>query len=131
MSTKFRDTWRNLRKEGTPSVVSASIDLREHDKSYMLRFDLPGRDLDKVEVSLKGDTLHVVVPESGNLGRYEQSVVLSGAKAGAEPVSDRKKEDGVLTVTVPKGSGLNSTAFIARASGYAPSCAIEVGKRCP
>lgn len=104
MSTKFRDTWRNLRKEGTPSVVSASIDLREQEKSYMLRLDLPGRDLEKVQVSLKGDTLHIVVPEGENLGRYEQSVVLSGAQPGSLPVIERKKEDGVITVTVPKGT---------------------------
>ena len=103
MSDKFRDTWKRLRKEGTPSVVSASIDLREQEKSYMLRLDLPGRDVDKVEVSLKGDTLHIVVPEGENLGRYEQNVVLSGAKVGAVPVIERKKEDGVITVTVPKG----------------------------
>jgi HSP20 family molecular chaperone IbpA len=104
MSDKFRDTWKKLRQEGNPSVVSASVDLREQEKSYMLRLDLPGRDLDKVEVSLKGDTLHIVVPEGGNLGRYQQSVVLSGAQAGAEPVIERKKEDGVITVTVPKGA---------------------------
>jgi len=102
MSDKFRDTWKNLRKEGSPSVVSASVDLREQEKNYMLRLDLPGRDLEKVEVSLNGDTLHIVVPEGGNLGRYEQSVVLSGAQAGADPVIDRKKEDGVITVTVAK-----------------------------
>lgn len=103
MSDKFRDTWKRLRKDGTPSVVSASVDLREQEKSYMLRLDLPGRDLEKVEVSLTGDTLHIVVPEGQDLGRYEQSVVLSGALAGADPVIERKKEDGVITVTVPKG----------------------------
>jgi len=104
MSDKFRDTWKNLRKEGTPSVVSASVDLREQETNYMLRLDLPDRDLDKVEVSLKGDVLRIIVPEGGHLGRYEQSVVLSGAQPGAEPVVERKKQDGVITVTVPKGN---------------------------
>jgi HSP20 family molecular chaperone IbpA len=104
MSDKFRDTWKKLRQEGNPSIVSASVDLREQEKSYMLRLDLPGRDLDKVDVSLKGDTLHIVVPEGGNLGRYEQRVVLGDAEAGAKPVIERKKEDGVITVTIPKGT---------------------------
>jgi HSP20 family molecular chaperone IbpA len=119
MSDKFRDTWKSLRKEGTPSVVSASIDLREQEKSYMLRLDLPGRDLEMVEISMKGDTLHVVVPEGRDLGRYEQSVVLSGALAGAEPVIERKKEDGVITVTVPKGPG-NAAPLSLRPAPAAP-----------
>ena len=103
MSTRFRDTWRNLRKEGTPSVVSASIDLREQEESYMLRLDLPGRDLERVEISLKGDVLHILVPEEGTFGRYEQNVELAGVKPGVEPLIDRKKNDGVITVTVAKG----------------------------
>ncbi|MCW1912982.1 Hsp20 family protein [Luteolibacter sp. GHJ8] len=103
MSTRFRDTWRNLRKEGTPSVVSASIDLREQQENYMLRLDLPGRDLERVEVSLKGNVLHILVPEEGNLGRYEQNVELAGAKPGVEPLIDRRKNDGIITVTVAKG----------------------------
>jgi HSP20 family molecular chaperone IbpA len=119
MSDKFRDTWKSLRKEGTPSVVSASIDLREQEKSYMLRLDLPGRDLEMVEISMKGDTLHVVVPEGRDLGRYEQSVVLSGALAGAEPVIERKKEDGVITVTIPKGLG-NTAPLSLRPAPTAP-----------
>lgn len=104
MSDKFRDTWKNLRNEGKPSVVSASVDLREQEKSYMLRLDLPGRDLEKVEINLKGDTLHIVVPEVDTLARYEQTVVLAGADMGAAPVIERKKDDGVITVTVPKGA---------------------------
>jgi len=104
MSARFGDTWKKLRKEDPTSLVSASVDLREQEKSYMLRLDLPRRDLDKVQVSLNGDVLRIAVPESGNLGRYEQSVVLGGVQAGAEPVIERKKEDGVITVTVPKGS---------------------------
>ena len=104
MSDKFRDTWKNLRNEGKPSVVSASFDLREQEKSYMLRLDLPGRDLEKVDINLKGDTLHIVVPEADTMARYEQTVVLAGADTGAKPVIERKKEDGVITVTVPKGA---------------------------
>ncbi|WP_265594411.1 Hsp20 family protein [Haloferula sp. BvORR071] len=119
MSDKFRDTWKSFRKRGTPSVVSASIDLREQEKNYMLRLDLPGRDLEKVEVTLKGDVLHIVVPEGGHLGRYEQSVVLGGVLVGAEPVIERKKEDGVITVTLPKGSEKTAPPYL-RAVPAAP-----------
>ena len=44
-----------------------------------------------------------MVPEEGNLGRYEQNVELAGAKPGVEPLIDRRKDDGVITVTVAKG----------------------------
>jgi HSP20 family molecular chaperone IbpA len=128
MSDKFRDTWKSLRKDGTPSVVSASIDLREQEKNYMLRLDLPGRDLEKVEVSLKGDTLHIVVPEGHDLGRYEQSVVLGGVLAGAEPVIERKKEEGVLTVTVPKGPR-NAAPLLLREVPAAPLLAPSQRER--
>jgi len=104
MSDKFRDTWKNLRKEGKPSVVSASVDLREQEHSYVVRLDLPERDLDKVEINLTGDALHILAPEADKLGRYEQTIVLAGAVPDAKPVIERKKEDGVITVTVPKVS---------------------------
>jgi HSP20 family molecular chaperone IbpA len=105
MSDKFRDTWRKLRSDsgGKPSVGSASIDLREQDKSYTIRLDLPGRDVDQVEVSLKGESLHILAPENGSLGRYEQTILLAGAQSGAEPKVERRKDDAVITVTVPKG----------------------------
>jgi len=104
MSDKFRDTWQGIRKEGKPSVVSASVDLREQEKSYMLRLDLPGRDLEKVEISLKDDTLHILAPEVGQMGRYEQEVTLSGVVPGTQPVIRRKKDEEVIVVTIPKGT---------------------------
>jgi HSP20 family molecular chaperone IbpA len=104
MSNKFRDTWRNLRKEGRPSVVSASVDLREQEKSYMLRLDLPGRDLEKVEITKQGESMHIVVPAADNQGRYEQTVSLAGADPTAAPVIERKTNDGVIVVTVAKAT---------------------------
>lgn len=103
MSDKFRDTWRKLRSDsgGKPSVQSASVDLREQDKSYTLRLNLPGRDLDKVEIKLHGETLRIIAP-AGKAGSYEQTVVLAGVQPGAEPRIERKKEDDLILVTVAK-----------------------------
>lgn len=103
MSDKFRDTWRKLRSDsgGKPSVESASVDLREQDKSYTLRLNLPGRDLDKVQIKLDGETLRIIAP-ADKAGSYEQTVVLAGVDPGAEPRIERKKEDDLILVTVAK-----------------------------
>jgi HSP20 family protein len=103
MSDRFRDTWRSLRSDpgGKNSVISASVDLREQDESYTVRLNLPDRDLDKVEIKLEGETLRIVAP-AANAGSYEQTVVLAGVAPGAEPRIERKKEDDLIVVTVPK-----------------------------
>ena len=103
MSDRFRDTWRNLRSDrgGKTSVISASVDLREQDDSYTVRLNLPGRDLDKVGIKLDGETLSIIAP-ADKAGSYEQTVVLAGVEPGAEPRIERKKEDDLIVVTVPK-----------------------------
>lgn len=107
MSDAFRDTWKALRdKHGKASVISASVDLREQDRSYMVRLNLPDRDLGKVEVKLDGDTLRIVAPASGKAGHYEQTVVLPGVAADAEPRVERKEDDNLIVITVPKPAGL-------------------------
>jgi len=111
MSDRFRDTWKGLRdKSGKVSVISASVDLREQDRSYMIRLNLPDRELEKVEVKLEGDTLRIVAPAAGKAGQYEQTVVLPGVAAGAEPRVERKEEDDMIVVTVPKSSGIADLA---------------------
>lgn len=108
MSDKFHDTWQKLwgEKEGESmgerSVATASVDLREQKDSYTARLNLPNRDLDKVEVKLDGDTLRIVAPAEDKAARYEQTVVLSGIAAGAEPKIVRKPKDHLIVVTVPK-----------------------------
>lgn len=102
MSDKFGDTWRKLRSDGgNTSVVSASVDLREQIDSYTVRLNLPGRDLDKVQIKLEGETLRIVAPAE-KAGSYEQTVVLAGADTEAEPRIERKKEDDLIVVTLPK-----------------------------
>ncbi|MCF7674307.1 MAG: Hsp20 family protein [Akkermansiaceae bacterium] len=108
MSEKFRETWDKLRNEqdgeslGERSVSSASVDLREQKDSYIVRLNLPGRDLDKVEVKLDGATLHILAPESGKAGKYEQVVELVGVADGPGPKVERRADDHMIVITVPK-----------------------------
>jgi HSP20 family molecular chaperone IbpA len=103
MSDKFRDAWRKLRSErgGKASVTSASVDLREQDQSYTVRLNLPGRDLDKVQIKLEGERLRIIAP-ADKAGSYDQTVVLAGVEPGAEPRIERRKDDDLIVVTVPK-----------------------------
>ena len=103
MSEKFRDTWKSLRgAQKEKSIGTASVDLREEKDSYILRLNLPDRDLGKVEISLEGDTLKIVAPAGDKANRYEQSVTLAGVAAGAQPKIERRQNDSMIVVAVPK-----------------------------
>jgi HSP20 family molecular chaperone IbpA len=107
MSEKFRDSYKSLRGEKSEkSAATASVDLREQDESYTVRLNLPDRDLDKVEVTLEGDELHIVAPAEGKASRYEQTVQLSGASSEAKLQIERKQKDDLIVITVPKTRGL-------------------------
>jgi HSP20 family protein len=106
MSEKFRDTWNNLRGDAKgKSVSTASVDVREDTNNYTVRLDLPGRVLEKVNITLDGDTLRIVVPADDKAARYEQSLGLTNVASGAEPKIARNQKDGMIVVTVPKSSG--------------------------
>lgn len=80
----FCDTFKSLRGDAEkPSVSTASVDLREQKESYIVRLNLPDRDLAKVAVTLEGDTLRIVTPAGGKTSRYEQTLALAGAVPGA------------------------------------------------
>jgi HSP20 family protein len=105
MSDAFRDAWKNLRgNRSEPSVSAAAVDLREQMDSYMIRLNLPDRDLEKVEITLKGDTLRIVAPSEGKSGRYEQTLALAGADPNAPLKIERKEKDQMIVITVPKSS---------------------------
>jgi len=58
MSEKFRDTWKGLRNDSPSNPgATASVDLREDQDHYTLRLNRPDGDLEKVEITLSGDTL--------------------------------------------------------------------------
>jgi len=132
MSQKFHDTWQGLWKDKEAksltqtSVSTASIDLREQSDSYTVRMNLPNRDLSKVEVTLSGDTLHVSAPAAGSTGQYQQDIVLDGIAASAQPKIERKQQDNMIVVTVPKSAQARSTASHPRLSPFsAPTAAWD------
>jgi HSP20 family molecular chaperone IbpA len=111
MSDTFRDSWQRLRQDwgaknpDAATVTAASVDLREQQDSYTLRLHLPNRDLDKVQIDLSGDTLRIVAPPEAKAARYEQIIQLDNLTAGITPQIERKPEDGLIVVTIPKSSG--------------------------
>jgi HSP20 family molecular chaperone IbpA len=106
MSDKFRDTWQGWRgKKGGDSIGAASVDLREQKESYTVRLNLPERDLDKVDIKLDGDSLHIAAPAERKAGGYKQTITLSDVAPDAKLVIDRRPKDNLIVVTVPKSSG--------------------------
>jgi HSP20 family molecular chaperone IbpA len=111
MSDAFRDSWQRLwqdrgaKNPDAATVTAASVDLREQQDSYTLRLHLPNRDLDKVQIDLSGDTLRIVAPPEAKAARYEQIIQLENLTAGVTPQIERKPEDGLIVVTIPKSSG--------------------------
>lgn len=112
MSEAFLGALKNINGGGgaaqTPSSVSA--DLREQNDGYTLRLNLPNRSVDKVEVNLDGNQLRIVAPEEGAVRRYEQTITLGDVPASAQPRIERKPQDHLIVVTVPKSSSSGSVA---------------------
>ena len=105
MSDKFRDTWKGLRGQGR-SGASASVDLREQEDSYVVRLNLPERDLQKVNIRVEEGALRIVAPAEGKQGKYEQTIELAGLAAGQQPKIDRRQNDSIIVVTLPKGDSV-------------------------
>jgi HSP20 family molecular chaperone IbpA len=114
MSDKFSDTFKDLRrdlKNPEKTIAMVSVDLREKNDSYVLRLNLPDRDVQKTEVKLQGGNLTIVVPAEGEAGRYEQTMALADIAADAQPAIERKQDRNLILVTIPKqGSGLQAQA---------------------
>jgi HSP20 family molecular chaperone IbpA len=113
MTDVFRDTFKNLAgKNGadTNTGSSVSADLREQNDSYTLRVNLPNRNLDKVEVRLEGNRVRVVAPEEGAARSYEQTITLGDLPPDPKLNVERKQQDGVIVVTVPKSNASSSIA---------------------
>lgn len=112
MSQTFHDAWQWLWQDKDSKNLSqstlavASVDLREQQDAYTVRLSLPNRDLDKVQINLAGDTLHIVAPAGGKAGQYEQDIHLDGLATNAAPKIERAPKDGLIVVTVPKAKGL-------------------------
>jgi HSP20 family protein len=111
MSEKFRDGWKSIRGEAKgKSVAAASLDVREDQDNYTVRSHLPGRDIDKMDVKLEGDTLRILEPPGSN-ARYEQSLTLTRVAPDAQPKIERKPKDNMIVITVPKRASSNQDSF--------------------
>ncbi len=107
MSDKFRDTWEGWRgRKGGNSIGAASVDLREQKDSYTVRLNLPERDLSKVDIKLDGSSLHITAPAEKKAGGYEQTITLAQVAPQAQLVIDRRPNDNLIIVTVPKNQEL-------------------------
>jgi HSP20 family protein len=107
MSDKFSETFNTLRKDNKSkeqAIAMVSVNLREKIDSYILRLNLPDRDLAKVEVTLENDSLSITVPAEGKAARYQQTIVLTGIAAGTKPVVERLPKQNLMVVTIPKSA---------------------------
>lgn len=107
MSDKFSDTFKDLRKSPQVHDQSSAIvlaDLREKKDSYVLRLNLPDRDLDKVEVNLKDNDLTITSPATGQEPRYQQTLILTGLAPDAKPAIERNQNKHMMMITVPKAA---------------------------
>lgn len=109
MSRKFHDQWNEIRSSveakarARNSLSTASVDVRERHDGYSVRIHLPGRDLAKVEVAFaEGKALRITAPADGKAGRYEQTILLDGIAPGAKPRIERKPNDHLIVVELPK-----------------------------
>jgi HSP20 family molecular chaperone IbpA len=115
MSDAVRDSWQRLgqgsgaKNPDGSSVTAASVDFREQEDSYRLRLHFPERDLDKVQIDLSGETLRIVAPPEAKASRFEQIIHLENLAAGVTPQIERKPEDNLIFVTIPKSSGETAT----------------------
>ena len=108
MSKRFHDGWQELRhsmESRGPKIAgsAASVDLREQNDGYTVRVSLPGRDLEKVEVSLtSGNQLRILAPAGETIGRYEQTLILDGVPSGAQPEIEKQPKKHLIIVRIPK-----------------------------
>jgi HSP20 family molecular chaperone IbpA len=128
MSRKFHHTWQELRdsveagRRSMNPASSASVDLREQNDGYMLRLYLPGRDVEKMEVTLAdGKRLHIMAPAGHKAGLYEQSITLEGLAADAKPRVERNQKQHLVIIHIPKAA---STVKPVPETGKAPPEAL-------
>ncbi|WP_423743480.1 Hsp20/alpha crystallin family protein (plasmid) [Haladaptatus sp. SPP-AMP-3] len=94
-----------------------SLDVADHDETFVVTADLPGFEKDDIDISLRGDRLRIAA-ESGaeteegdedylRRERRQQSMsrTLTLPEAVDESSVSAEYQNGVLTVTLPKASG--------------------------
>lgn len=97
-----------------PGETSASM--TEEEDHYVVRINLPGRDLNNVSVRLHGDRLLVDAPPSETFRPYRQEMLLEGVSPDGKMSVDRRDQEKTIVVVVAKGqpSGLSQVPRVAR-----------------
>lgn len=102
---------------------SPSIELQETPKAYIAKVDLPGLEKDKIDVNVSGNTLTIrgerkeevekedarqgIYASERSYGSFYRTLPLPGPVDETKVTADYK--DGVLTVTLPKLEGTQSS----------------------
>lgn len=101
-----------------PGETAASM--TEEEDHYVVRINLPGRDMNNVSVRLKGDRLLVDAPASGTFRPYRQEMLLEGVSSGSKMTVDRRDQEKTIVVVVPKGSP-SALSQVPRVARHLPS----------
>lgn len=94
-------------------VTSPAMDMKEREKEYVVVFSLPGVKLSDVTVTLDGRLLTVATAVSigrqGNVATFQRSIRIPGP-VGEAQLASAAITNGILRVTIPKGTGSESKA---------------------
>jgi HSP20 family protein len=109
------------RQFGRPGILRAGyvfppVNLRESDEEYLVRCELPGLEMEDLEVTVTGDHLTVTgeradpTPEEGvtlhrrerDFGRFSRALTLPGPVEGDKCRATLR--DGILTIRIPKAA---------------------------
>jgi HSP20 family molecular chaperone IbpA len=81
---------------------SESLSLLEKPDRYLVRVEMPHRDLSQVTVNLRKGILHVEAPANGVVPSCTRDISLEGASSDGNLLIERQDSRGFLVVTVPK-----------------------------
>lgn len=85
------------------SLSTASVDAREQNGRYIIRIHLPGRNVEKVQVALKGgNQLRIHAPGNDKSGVREQVLVFGDLAGDAEPEIVRRSGAERITVSLAR-----------------------------
>jgi HSP20 family molecular chaperone IbpA len=88
---------------------SDALSLLEKPDRYLVRLEMPLRDLSQVTVNLRKGVLHVEAPANGVVPSCTKDIPLEGASSDGNLLIERQDSRGFLVVTVPKESSQTSS----------------------
>jgi HSP20 family molecular chaperone IbpA len=88
---------------------SDALSLLEKPDRYLVRLEMPRRDLSQVTVNLRKGVLHVEAPANGFVPSCTRDIPLEWASSDGNLLIERQDSRGFLVVTVPKESSQTSS----------------------